>query len=643
MPVSRINIGLLVLAILILVLVFRTIHLDADPSSLISRDFITDEGWWTHNARNAIFHGQFRLDDYNLGFYSSPLYSYAIYTTLKLLGLSFTTVRLVPAICGWLTVIALFLLVRGEINTRAALFAAVLLGFSDFHIEYSRTGFVESAMVFFLSLALLLWSLRWKHVVFSFTAGVALTLMVITKITAIYLAPGLILMWAALIAKDSRNVRHVVHNLLGISLSGAVFLALYVVPNFHDWLHFNISNGSGSEWSKEPGGGLMSLVKLPGSFFNRMPPMIACLTLLAFFLFAIAVSKSGWRRALVDASEIELISGSLLVGSLIPLAFTIYQPERRLLPAVLCGVILAASVLERASRTGGDSLLGECEGWGWAIWFLILFFLPTVGIVKLTWAALVAPLTLRFWVFKGLVVALFAWTSYVVSKRLSGPAKNRLVRVFSTIFVLVFASLCLLDVNRALTLWGLDWKTLHGSAGRISGSLIFAAIALTSLLLIWRVARLGMSRPVLLVLAFLFVEGTQISTWLFEPTYTMRDASSFFAGTLGANDTIVTLYEELLIPSAANVICRSQGRGFNLDAYERFQPDYTLILRRDNWLYHPLEQMAPDEWPPPARLATAKVATFDLCPTPGRGPRFTTELYRLDPRVRGHDKNGAEK
>ncbi|HWX41033.1 MAG TPA: glycosyltransferase family 39 protein, partial [Blastocatellia bacterium] len=255
--------GLVVAAVLILALLLRVIHLDADPSALISRDFITDEGWWTHNARNALFHGQFRMDDYNLGFYSSPLYNYAIYAVLKLLGISFITVRLLPAACGWLTVVVLFLLVRKEINTRTALFAAVLLGCSNVHVLYSRTGFVESAMVFLLALTLLLWSLRRSHALFSFASGLAFGVMVIAKITAIYLVPGLLLMWAALIIRDSSNVKYVIRSLLGIFLSGAAFVALYVIPNFHDWLHFNISNGSGSEWSNESGGLILSLLKLP--------------------------------------------------------------------------------------------------------------------------------------------------------------------------------------------------------------------------------------------------------------------------------------------------------------------------------------------------------------------------------------------
>src|SRR5215471_8008626 len=53
----------------------RLIHLDADPPALMSRDFITDEGWWAHNARNAFFYGHWLIDDHNPGVYSAYLYN----------------------------------------------------------------------------------------------------------------------------------------------------------------------------------------------------------------------------------------------------------------------------------------------------------------------------------------------------------------------------------------------------------------------------------------------------------------------------------------------------------------------------------------------------------------------------------------
>lgn len=637
---TRNRIALTVFVILAGALLLRVINLDADPSALISRDFITDEGWWAHNARNALLRGQFRMDDYNLGFYSSPLYNYCLYVVLELFGITFITLRLLPAVSGWLTVVLVFLLIRKEINIRAALFAAVLLGFSNLHILYSRTGFVESAMVLLMSLTLLLWSLRRRHVLFSVMSGIAFGLMVITKITAIYLVPGLILMWVAFAIKDSSNVKHAIHSLLGGFLAAAAYVAVYLVPNFHEWLHFNIANGSGSEWSKESGGLILSLMKLPDSLFNKLPPMIAGLTLISFVVLTISISRLGMKRALRETGEIELAASALLLGYLVPVALTIYQPERRFLPALLLGVMLAAALLEKGARSLDTSTVGDPERWGWAVWFCLLFFLPALVVVKFKWAALGSPLGVRTWAFKFAIIALFAGLSLLVSRRLSSRAKSRLLSASKIGFVLVFAWLCYAAIYKALVVSGFDWHTINRPAGRSWSILVLVSVlALTSAVLLWKIIRLGMSGPLWLMLAFMFVEGIQVSTWLLQPTYTIREATSFFAATLGADDTVVTYYETLLIPSSANVICRSKRRGFNVDAFERFDPRYTLILRSDDWIYYPLESMPPEEWPPPANLAAERVAGFDLCPTRLRGPRFVVELYRLSPRLGRLKKN----
>src|SRR5712692_8598140 len=233
-------------------LLLRVIKLDADPSALISRDFITDEGWWAHNARNALFYGQWRIDQYNLPLYSAYLYNLLLYLTFKLFGISFTTLRILSALGGWLTVVLVFLLVRHEINTRTAVFASVLLGFSNLHIEYSRTGFTESMLMFFLALTLWLWSLRRTRSLFAFVAGASLGLTVVTKITAIYFAPGVVLAAFGLAIKRTVSRRDALLFASGVMVSTAAYFLLFILPNFNEWLWFNVHNGSGSEWATRP-------------------------------------------------------------------------------------------------------------------------------------------------------------------------------------------------------------------------------------------------------------------------------------------------------------------------------------------------------------------------------------------------------
>src|SRR5215467_3864198 len=212
---------LVLVLILAAALLLRFIRLDADPPALISRDFITDEGWWAHNARNAFFFGHWRIDEHNAGLYSGFLYNAFVLGAFKLFGAGLWAVRLVPAVAGWLTLLVLFLLVRREVSTRAALLATALLGFSNLHIMYSRTGFAESVVVLFLALSLWFWFLKDRHTLFGVAAGVCFVLMVMTKMTAVYFLPGVCFIAITGAIRRSISRRQALLFLSGVVSAGA--------------------------------------------------------------------------------------------------------------------------------------------------------------------------------------------------------------------------------------------------------------------------------------------------------------------------------------------------------------------------------------------------------------------------------------
>ena len=63
------------LAILTLAAVIRLTALEADPPPTLSSDFLSDESWWAHNARNHALFGSWRLDDFNQGLFAAPLHT----------------------------------------------------------------------------------------------------------------------------------------------------------------------------------------------------------------------------------------------------------------------------------------------------------------------------------------------------------------------------------------------------------------------------------------------------------------------------------------------------------------------------------------------------------------------------------------
>ena len=523
--------------------------------------------------------------------------------------------------------LVLSLLVRREIGRRAALFATVLLGFCSLHIIYSRTGFTEGVMVFFLALTFWLWSLRRSHGFFALFAGISAGLMVVTKITAVYLIPGFVLAAAAAAIQRSVSRRDGLLFLGGVSLVGATCGALLVVTNFGGWLQFNVQNGVGTEWATIPSSLVDSIPRLLASPFYAEAPLITALSALWLCLFAVEVSRDGLTRAIRRAGELELASAMLLIGYLFVLSIVRYQPERRFIPALFLMVVLSAAVLEKGWASL-EELAKRDSRMGAIGWFVVLFALPTIGVLEAKARTFGAPSSTSLWVTKLIIIGgLIALA--VASSRGGLPDRFRkwLLIASRLIFVLLFFILSMGLIYKSLLFWGLApdaWRAIDQRvllAG--SGAVVACGVVLS------RVIRNARRAAPFLLSAFLLIEVVQISTWLLQPTYTLSEASESLAKTLTRNETIVTYYETVLIASGARVICRSTRRGFNVDAFETARPQYIAVLRRDNWRDYTLEEMPPEEWPPPAEFVPTKVAEYDLCPVRLRGPRFIVELYSL--------------
>jgi hypothetical protein len=492
-------------------------------------------------------------------------------------------------------------------------------------------------MVFFLALTLWLWSLRSTHYLFALMAGVSSGLMVVTKITAIYFLPGLVLAVAAAAIRQSVRRREVLLFLSGAGLIAVAFGVLFIVPNFSDWVRFNLQNGSGSEWSTRPSSLIDSIPRLLASPFYAEAPVVTALAVLSLGLLVIGASRKGLTRTIRGAGELEITSAMLLIGYLLFLSITRYQPERRFIPALFLMVVLSAGVLEKgwASLEG---LVNADDQMSTVGWFTVLFLLPTIGILEVRWRVLGPPLSAGSWVLKLVIIAGLIVIAVALSRGL-WPFRFRrsLLGASRFIFIVLFSFLSLGIIYKALLLWGLNAEAWRSAVpGDRKGFLIGSAVVLACAGFINGSLQFRRRAAPWLMGAFLLLEAIQISTWLFQPTYTLKEANTFMATTLTGEDTVVTYYETLFLSSRARVICRSVRRGFNVDAFEKFSPGYTLVLRRDNWRDYALEDMPIEEWPPPAGLLPAKVAGFELCPTRLGGPRFIVELYSLRSRTKHH-------
>jgi len=414
--------------------------------------------------------------------------------------------------------------------------------------------------------------------------------------------------------------------LCGTSFIGAIYAVGFVVPNFYDWLGNNLAAGLDNEFPTHLSDLASSVLRVMVWRFYARTPILTALTLLALGGLIVRISSTGLKSAIRQAGRIEIVSLSLLIGYLFSIGLTVYQPERRFLPALLLMVVLSAHVLDRGWAWVEEVNVGstKIKAGGW---FAVLFALPAIAIVEIKWSKGGA---LPLLMFKAATVALMVFVALAISRRRgTGPSRLqlRLLAGSKFIFVLLFSALSIGLAYQALPLLGFRVSEVQPGRFGVPVVLILATAGAMGLSL-----RVKPRAAPFLLTAFILIEAVQLTSWLGRPTYTLKEANNTLAHLIGTGETIITPYETLLVSSNAKVVCYWPKAGFNIDAFERFNPDYILILRRDNWKDYSDAQMPDDEWPPPTSHSASLVAEFDVCPTPIKGPRFSLELYKLNRR-----------
>lgn len=146
----------LLILIFILSLGIRTYHLDKIPAGFFCDEAANGFNAYTLSQRGVDEHGvSYPFFFRSFGDYRNPVAIYSMIPFIKLLGLNEFSVRMTNALYGSLTIIVIFFLARKLFGQKAALFSALLLAISPWHIHFSRTGFEFILFPFYFSLALL--------------------------------------------------------------------------------------------------------------------------------------------------------------------------------------------------------------------------------------------------------------------------------------------------------------------------------------------------------------------------------------------------------------------------------------------------------------------------------------------------------
>jgi 4-amino-4-deoxy-L-arabinose transferase-like glycosyltransferase len=202
-----------------------------------------DEGPWVHNARNKALFGQWSLDQWNPMFIT-PVFTGLEYTAFRSVGVGLRQARIVPAVCGLLSVWLLALGVARIGGRRAGLIAAAFAGTNYFYVMWNRAALMEGPMVAFMAASWYCYVRAEDQPGWGFAAGACALLAFFTKASAAFFVAALGLDALLSIvpvraAATPRGARTGYWTLGGLVVCGTAALVLFVLPNWSSYQFYN--------------------------------------------------------------------------------------------------------------------------------------------------------------------------------------------------------------------------------------------------------------------------------------------------------------------------------------------------------------------------------------------------------------------
>ena len=381
---KRIHFWLVAAALLLIAGALRFHALGADPSEAVGRVFLSDEGWWAHNARNHYLFGAWVLDDWRAGILLAPLHTLLLRGSFEWFGLGLAQARLVSAASGLLTVLMVGILLSLSAGRRVALLGMAILAIDPYSIGFSRVSLIEAVPLAMMALAAALSAPgRRLRVLRDLAAGAAGMGAVLCKLNALAFLPILVLAvagWCVLAQEGelaralATAVRRATSVAVGAGSVALVWFLALVQPNLEDWLFevgrvsaqnvvphgaYLLTKGFAFGLESGPDGEVAT-----GAFLR-----LSLLPVLSFLVWALHFGARSLREGPSDAVRsltfAELLALTWVAVEVGLLWFTA-APDRRHLWLTAPCAILGAHVLghpARAGRSVSELVPGHRERW----------------------------------------------------------------------------------------------------------------------------------------------------------------------------------------------------------------------------------------------------------------------------------------
>lgn len=294
---------------------------------------MADEGFWVHDARNAVQFGAFADDDWHNRIVS-PLIHPPVYLLFRLLSPGLVAVRVWAACLALLTLWGLDRVCR-RLDPSGWLFMAFAV--NSILVAYQRTAILESAVLPVAVLSLWVW-LRARETrtlargwTWDIAAGIAATMTWLVKSTQLPILAAMILATVLIEPHRKRRFQAVICQILGMAGVAVIWAVMIAGPHGDLLAHYN--RFYLSQHGETLNDFVFNVIQQPaGIYFSRMPVLFPAALLV-------------WTRLLLHrhfhrvppAVTFAWSWFTLGLASLAPLG---YRPLRYYLPLIIPTVIL---------------------------------------------------------------------------------------------------------------------------------------------------------------------------------------------------------------------------------------------------------------------------------------------------------------
>lgn len=220
-------------------LLLRLLWIQADAATTLtwSGAPFTDEGLYTHVARNRVLFGTWRTDGWDDRLVS-PLFDGLAFLVFSLFGVGYVQVRLISVAFAIVALPFFFDFLRRDLGSRWALLGAALWGLDYFWFQYSRLGLIEPGLVAWLVVAAWCWRRALDgNVAWAIACGIYAAVAYVWKSLALLFVPVPLL--ALLLVGITSKRRIVAGYLGGLGIVGGSYVLVWYLPHAGEIVAYN--------------------------------------------------------------------------------------------------------------------------------------------------------------------------------------------------------------------------------------------------------------------------------------------------------------------------------------------------------------------------------------------------------------------